>query len=89
VVCGGAVCLPRIQRSCEKSSSDGSGPQKYFRKGRKELNWPEGASSRESVRAVVKMYELQEIVLSRGRSRDYKEMVELVRQVRPSLPALG
>jgi hypothetical protein len=48
---------------------------------RKELNWPEGASSRESVRAVCKMYELQDIVLAKGLTQQHKDMVELVRQV--------
>eukprot|EP00976_Prorocentrum_cordatum_P069279 1179477-Prorocentrum_minimum.AAC.1 len=32
---------------------------KYFRHAVRELNWPEGASSRESVRAVRKMFKLQ------------------------------
>lgn len=38
--------------------------QKYFRGGR-ELNWPEGSQSRESVRAVRKMERLQDIVRTR------------------------
>mmetsp|Transcript_7647 Transcript_7647/g.19480 ORF Transcript_7647/g.19480 Transcript_7647/m.19480 type:complete len:438 (-) Transcript_7647:87-1400(-) len=38
--------------------------QKYFR-GSKELNWPEGSQSRESVRAVRKMERLQDIVRTR------------------------
>ena len=38
--------------------------QKYFRGG-KELNWPEGSQSRESIRAVRKMERLQDIVRTR------------------------
>mmetsp|Transcript_29514 Transcript_29514/g.56705 ORF Transcript_29514/g.56705 Transcript_29514/m.56705 type:complete len:526 (-) Transcript_29514:543-2120(-) len=51
---------------------------KYFRKNMRELNWPEGASSRESVRTVRKLVALQDIVYSRGASKAHKDMVELV-----------
>mmetsp|Transcript_38014 Transcript_38014/g.82650 ORF Transcript_38014/g.82650 Transcript_38014/m.82650 type:complete len:510 (-) Transcript_38014:270-1799(-) len=52
---------------------------KYFRHAVRELNWPEGASSRESVRAVRKMFKLQDTLLSEGRTKAHKEMVELLK----------
>mmetsp|Transcript_43947 Transcript_43947/g.73193 ORF Transcript_43947/g.73193 Transcript_43947/m.73193 type:complete len:341 (+) Transcript_43947:162-1184(+) len=52
---------------------------KYFRRDVRELNWPEGASSRESVRAVRKMFKLQDTLVSEGRTKAHKDMVELLK----------
>ncbi|PKI70832.1 hypothetical protein CRG98_008723, partial [Punica granatum] len=37
------------------------GAEKYFRR-QSRLNWPEGASSRESIRAVTKLNSLQKLI---------------------------
>mmetsp|Transcript_14541 Transcript_14541/g.23935 ORF Transcript_14541/g.23935 Transcript_14541/m.23935 type:complete len:452 (+) Transcript_14541:324-1679(+) len=49
---------PRVIKRADRHA------QKYFRGG-KELDWPEGSQSRESIRAVRKMDRLQEVVRSR------------------------
>lgn len=56
------VVLGPIQPGVIKRAD--SHAQKYFRGG-KELNWPEGSQSRESIRAVRKMERLQDIVRTR------------------------
>jgi dual-specificity kinase len=62
---------PRVIKRADRHA------QKYFRGG-KELDWPEGSQSRESIRAVRKMDRLQEVVRSRLDEATARQFTDLL-----------
>lgn len=67
------VLGPLPEHMIRKASSSS---QKYFRRGAR-LNWPEGAVSRESIRAVRKLDRLKDLV-SRNADHSRAALVDLL-----------